>query len=113
MIAVTSKAFTIDEVDAASGYESGIRDFWDFHAGQPGFRGRLLMRSRSDRTSFTHVRFFDSVRDYEQMIKRPGYAEHINALAKHLRPHPDAPGKDYVDVVVGDWPDGAGAPGRP
>lgn len=106
MIAVTSRAFTSDAGDAARAYESGIEDFWDFHAAQPGFRGRVLLRSRTDPTAFTHIRFFDSEEDYEAMIRRPGYGEHIDALAAHLRAHPDAPGKDFVDVAIADWPQG-------
>ena len=109
MIAVMSHAWTRDDGEAARDYQRGIEDFGDFHRQQPGFRGRVLVRSTSDPSHFTNIRFFDRVEDYEAMIHRPGYAERINALAESLRPHEGAPGKDYADVVVHDWPT-AGAP---
>ena len=104
MIAVVSQAWTADAHSAAQGYLAGLDDFGEFHRSQPGFRGRVVIRSRSDDTHFTNIRFFDEVADYEAMIHREGYADHINALAQHLRPHEGAPGKDYADVVIDDWP---------
>jgi hypothetical protein len=104
MIAVVSQAFTADSGAAARGYLSGLEAFGEFHEAQPGFRGRLVIRSLTDDTHFTNIRFFDEVSDYEAMIRREGYAEHINGLAQHLRPHEDAPGKDYAEVVLEDWP---------
>lgn len=108
MIAVVSQAWTADPDEAADGYLSGIEEFGAFHHDQPGFRGRILMRSQTDDTHFTNIRFFERVADYEAMIHRAGYADHINALAGHLRAHEGAPGKDYVDVVVQDWPTSGG-----
>lgn len=105
MIAVVSQAFTADAEGAAQGYLAGLEAFGEFHRQQPGFRGRMVIRSQSDDTHFTNIRFFDDVSDYEAMIKRDGYGDHIGGLAEHLRPHEDAPGKDYVDVVIADWPD--------
>lgn len=110
MIAVVSQAFTADSGAAARRYLEGLEAFGEFHEAQPGFRGRVVIRSRSDDTHFTNIRFFGEVADYEAMITREGYAEHINGLAEHLRPHADAPGKDYADVVIADWP---GEPGPP
>jgi len=107
MIAVISHAWTKDDGAAADAYARGIEDFLDFHREQPGFRGRILVRSTTDTTHFTNIRFFDAVGDYEAMIHRPGYADRINALAEPLRPHEGAPGKDYADVVVQDWPEAA------
>jgi len=108
MIAVISHAWTADVEGAAEGYRAGVEDFLDFHLGQAGFRGRLLVRSQTDPCHFTNIRFFDAVADYEAMVHRDGYAERINALAAHLRPHEGAPGKDYADVVAEHWPDPAG-----
>ncbi len=105
VIAVISHAWTSDADSAADGYVSGIERFGEFHERQPGFRGRVLVRSQSDDTHFTNIRFFDDVSAYEAMIHVPGYADHINGLAEHLRPHEGAPGKDYADVVVHEWPD--------
>ncbi len=104
MIAVVSQAFTADSGAAARGYLAGLEAFGEFHEAQPGFRGRVVIRSRSDDTHFTNIRFFEEVADYEAMIGREGYAQHINGLAEHLRPHEDAPGKYYADVVISDWP---------
>lgn len=109
MIAVLSQAFTADAGTAAQGYLAGLESFAEFHEQQPGYRGRVVIRSRSDDTHFTNIRFFDEVADYEAMIQRDGYGDHIGGLAVHLRPHEDAPGKDYVDVVIADWPE-AGDP---
>ena len=115
VIAVISHAWTADADAAAQGYLAGLEDFGGFHHDQPGFCGRVVVRSQSDDTHFTNIRFFDSVADYEAMIHREGYAEHIHALTEHLRPHEGAPGKDYADVVIHDWPGEArppaGAPG--
>jgi hypothetical protein len=110
VIAIVSQAWTADAGEAADRYRAGIEEFGDFHRGQPGFRGRVLLRSDSDTTHFTNIRFFDRVEDYEAMIHRPGYAERIEALAAHLRPHEGAPGKDVAEVVVHDWPLDDGLP---
>ena len=82
MIAVVSQAWTADADDAADGYQAGIEEFGEFHRGQPGFRGRVGARSRTDDTHFTNIRFFDTVEDYEAMIHGPGYAEHIEGARR-------------------------------
>ena len=69
-----------------------------------GAEGVRTMSGTPDTTHFTNIRFFEEVADYEAMIGREGYAQHINGLAEHLRPHEDAPGKYFADVVISDWP---------
>lgn len=103
MIAVISHAWTADDGEAADAYAAGVGEFMEFHRAQPGFRGRIVVRSTSDRTHFTNIRFFDSQQDYDRMIHAEGYAIVIEQLGAHLRPH-ELAGKDIVEVVHLDPP---------
>ncbi|MFM7063431.1 MAG: hypothetical protein ACKO04_08055 [Actinomycetes bacterium] len=106
MIAIISHAWASDDGPAADAYANGVGEFLEFHLGQPGFRGRVVVRSTTDTAHFTNIRFFDSLEDYERMIHVDGYAERIEALGRHLRPH-ELAGKDVVEVVHLDPPTGA------
>lgn len=103
MIAVVSQAWSRDPGPAAEGYLAAYRDFLDFHLASPGFRGRRLLRGIDEPCHFTNVRFFDRVEDYEAMVARPGYADHIDALGAFLDLE-RLPPKEYVEVVVHDGP---------
>ncbi len=101
MIAVVSRCRTLDTPGATEAYVAGSADFLEWLRDQPGFRGRLLLADRDDPRSFTHVRLFDSVEDYEAMVLRPGYAERIEALGAHLDLE-TVPTKSYADVALAD-----------
>lgn len=105
MIAVVSQTWTLDAGRSADGYLAAYRQFLDFHRAAPGFRGRRLLRGIEDPCHFTNVRFFDRVEDYEAMVQRPGYADHIDAMGRHLDLD-RLPPKEYVELVVADGPEG-------
>jgi heme-degrading monooxygenase HmoA len=98
MIVVVSQAWTLDEAEHADEYMRLYSEFLDFHKQHKGFRGRKLLRSLEDKTHFTNLRFFDSVRDYEELIKFEGYGDHIMKLGEHLKPYINNP-KEYMEVV--------------
>ncbi len=101
MIVVVSQAWTLDGAEHADGYAAVYREFLDFHRQQNGFRGRKLLRGIEDPTHFTNLRFFNSVADYEELIKFDGYADFINRMGEHLKPYTTNP-KEYMEVVIDD-----------
>ena len=99
MIVVVSQAWTLDEAEHADGYVAEYGRFLEFHRQHKGFRGRKLLRGVDDRTHFTNLRFFDSVADYEELIKFDGYADFIMRMGEHLKPYTTDP-KEYMEVVI-------------
>ena len=101
MITVVSQAWTLDEGEHADEYIRLYSEFLDFHKQHQGFRGRKLLRGFEDKTHFTNLRFFDSVKCYEELIKFAGYGDHIMKLGEHLKPYTINP-KEYMDVILQD-----------
>ena len=101
MIVVVSQAWTLDPNANADAYIEKSRQFHAFHRAQPGFIGRRLLRGTEDTTHFTNLRFFASVDDYQSMIKRPGYADHINSMGEHLKAYDSYP-REFMEVVLGE-----------
>ena len=106
MILVVSQAWTKDgDGDAAAaeahaqGYIALNGEFGRFFADHPGFRGRRLVRGVEDRTHFTHLRYFDSVADYEECTQKEGYEAHLYAMYEHLKPYESYP-REYLEVVL-------------
>jgi len=105
MIAVMSQVWVLDLEEHRQGYLDAYVAFGEFHRSQPGFRGRRLMAGIADAHHMVNLRYFDRVEDYETMIKRPGYATHIDAMSAHID-ITRVPPKEYVELVVADGPDG-------
>ena len=101
MIVVVSQAWTLDEAGHADAYIELSRQFLAFMRQHPGFQGRKLIRSLEDRTHFTNLRFFDAVQSYEELIKFPGYGDHIMAMGAHLKPYDTYP-REYMETVLED-----------
>jgi heme-degrading monooxygenase HmoA len=101
MIVVVSQAWTLNEGVHADEYVRLYTEFLDFHKQHKGFRGRKLLRSLEDKTHFTNLRFFDSVKCYEELIKFEGYGDHIMKLGEHLKPYTTNP-KEYMNVILED-----------
>ena len=101
MIVVVSQAWTLDEDEHADEYIRLYTEFLDFHKQHKGFRGRKLLRSLDDSTHFTNLRFFDSVQDYEELIKFESYGDFIMQMGEHLKPYTTNP-KEYMDVILQD-----------
>ena len=101
MIAVVSQAWALDETGNADAYMRLSAEFLELMSQHPGFLGRRLLRGVEDRTHFTNVRFFDSIASYEELTKRPGYAEHIIKMGAHLKPYTTYP-REFMDVVLND-----------
>jgi hypothetical protein len=101
MIVVVSQAWTLDEDFHADEYIRLYTGFLNFHLQHKGFRGRKLIRGIEDRTHFTNLRFFDSVKDYEELIKFEGYGDHIMKIGEHLKPYTTNP-KEYMEVILED-----------
>ena len=101
MTVVVSQAWTLDEHEHANAYVELARQFLAFMRQHPGFKGRKLIRGVEDRTHFTNLRFFDSVAAYEELIKFPGYGDHIMAMGAHLKPYEIYP-REYMEIVLND-----------
>jgi heme-degrading monooxygenase HmoA len=101
MIAVVSQAWTLDDGKHAEEYIALSAEFLTLLRQQPGFRGRRLLRGVEDRTHFTNLRFFDSLADYEELIRRPGYADQIARMGEHLKPYDSYP-REFMEVVLDD-----------
>lgn len=101
MIVVVSQAWTLDEKENADEYIRLYTEFLEFHRQHQGFKGRTLIRGVEDRTHFTNLRFFDSVKCYEELIKFEGYGDYIMKLGEHLKPYTINP-KEYMDVIIND-----------
>ena len=99
MIVVVSQAWTLDEGEHANEYIRLYTEFLDFHKQHKGFKSRKLIRGVEDRTHFTNLRFFDSVKCYEELIKFEGYGDHIMKLGDHLKPYTINP-KEYMEVIL-------------
>ncbi|MCL6649103.1 MAG: antibiotic biosynthesis monooxygenase [Chloroflexi bacterium] len=100
-VVVVSQAWALDAGAHAEAYLQLQREFLAFMRQQPGFRGRRLLRSLEDPTHFTHLRFFDSIADYEALTRLPGYQERIAAMGAHLKPYQRYP-REYMEVVLDD-----------
>jgi heme-degrading monooxygenase HmoA len=103
-VVVVSQAWTLDEGAHADAYIQLAREFLSFMRQHPGFLGRKLTRGVEDRTHFTNLRFFDSVQSYEELIKFPGYGDHIMAMGAHLKPYDTYP-REYMELVLDDIAD--------
>ncbi|MET7401142.1 antibiotic biosynthesis monooxygenase [Dactylosporangium sp. NPDC005572] len=103
MHVVISQAWTKDAGGHADAYVALSVRFAAFFAGQPGFRGRWLVRDVEDPTHFTHIRMFDTVGSYEAATRTPGYVEHTEAMYEHLRPYDTYP-RTIGEVVLEDLP---------
>ncbi|KHL15801.1 antibiotic biosynthesis monooxygenase [Mumia flava] len=103
MIVVVSQAWTRPGEEHAEAYVALSGAFGRFFADHPGYRGRRLVRGVEDRTHFTHLRFFDTVEDYEACTRHPDYTAHLEAMYEHLRPYESYP-REYLEVVL-DEPD--------
>ena len=101
MIVVVSQAWTLDETEHADAYIQRSAEFLGLLQQQPGFRERRLLRGVEDRTHFTNLRVFDSLAAYEELIKRPGYAEHIMEMGAHLKPYDTYP-REFMEVILHD-----------
>ena len=105
VIAVMSQSWVLDLGAHRQGFIDAYATFGDFHRAQPGFQGRRLMAGISDAHHMINVRYFDRVEDYEEMIKRPGYADHIDAMSAHID-ITRVPPKEYVELIFADDPAG-------
>ena len=101
MIAIVSQAWTLDAGAEADAYVEGWRGFLGVLESVPGYRGRVLLRDTDDPTHFTNIRYFDRAEDYDTLIHRDGYREHIEALGAHLDLE-TPPVKQVADVVLAD-----------
>jgi heme-degrading monooxygenase HmoA len=101
MIVVVSQAWTLDAEEHAEAYIALSAGFLGLLQQQPGFKERRLLRGVEDRTHFTNLRIFDSLASYEELIQRPGYAEHIQAMGAHLKPYDTYP-REFMEVVLKD-----------
>ena len=102
MIVVVSQAWTRDGEDAeehAQGYIALSGEFGRFFRDHPGYRGRRLVRGVEDRTHFTHLRYFETVADYEECTQHPEYQDHLVAMYQHLKPYDSYP-REYLEVVL-------------
>lgn len=106
MIVVVSQAWTKPGEEHAQAYIRLNEQFGAFFRSHPGFRGRRLVRGVEDPTHFTHLRWFDTVADYEECTSAEGYVEHTVRMYEHLRPYESYP-REYLDVVI-DEPDPRG-----
>lgn len=97
MILVLSHAWALDD-EHAEAYVAITDEFGAFHAAQPGFRGRRLVRDREDRTHFINLRWWDRAEDYEAMIQDPAYPGWIERLSEHVEAR--NPEKLVMDVLV-------------
>ena len=100
-VVVVSQAWTLDAGAHAEAYLQLQREFLAFMRQHPGFRGRRLLRSLEDPTHFTHLRFFESIADYEALTRLPGYLDHIAAMGAHLKRYQQQP-REYMEVVLDD-----------
>ena len=98
MILVLSHAWARDDGASADAYAATTDEFGEFHAAQPGFRGRRLVRDTVDRTHFINLRWWDSLADYERMVTDPAYPGWIDRLSEHVEPRD--PQKQVLEVVV-------------
>jgi len=105
VILVLSHAWTLDETAHADAYVEITDEFGRFHAAQPGFRGRRLVRDTSDRRHFVNLRWWDSAEDYTNMIQDPAYPGWIARLSRHVEPRDP---QKQVMVVEVDHADPAG-----
>ena len=103
VIVVMSQAWTLDAGPHLDGYVAAYEAFLELHREQPGFRGRQLLHSTDEPCHLVNLRFFDRAADYDALIARPGYAEHIAALGEHLDLE-RTPIKEMLDVVIDDGP---------
>jgi heme-degrading monooxygenase HmoA len=99
MIAVVSQAWTLDADRHAAEYVRLNGEFFGFMKQQKGFFSRRLLRGVEDPTHFTNIRLFDSIASYEELTKRPGYAERIQKMGAHLKPYTTYP-REYMEVVL-------------
>jgi len=99
MIVVVSQARTKPGEEHARAYIALSGEFGRFFAGQPGFRGRRLVRGVEDPQHFTHLRWFDSVEHYEACTRAEGYVEHTELMYEHLEPYDSYP-REYLEVVL-------------
>jgi heme-degrading monooxygenase HmoA len=106
MILVLSHAWALDE-EHARAYVALTDEFGEFHAAQPGFRGRRLVRDQHDRSHFINLRWWDRREDYEAMIRDPRYPGWIDRLSEHV--HARDPQKLVMDVMV-EHPDPTSVP---
>jgi len=97
VILVLSHAWTLDLAHAAA-YVALTDEFGAFHAAQPGFRGRRLVRDRADPLHFVNLRWWDRAEDYEAMVRDPAYPGWIALLSEHVQPRD--PAKAVMDVEV-------------
>ena len=91
-------------IDTCGYFPRSVRlsaEFLTFMKQQSGFLGRRLLRGLEDRTHFTNIRLFDTVASYEELTKRPGYAEHIMKMGAHLKPYTTYP-REFMDVILRD-----------
>lgn len=102
MIVVVSQAWTKDGENAeehAQAYISLSGEFGRFFRDHPGYRGRRLVRGVEDPTHFTHLRYFETVADYEECTQHPEYQDHLLAMYEHLKPYESYP-REYLEVVL-------------
>ena len=98
MILILSNAWTLDDGPHADAYIAITDEFGAFHATQPGFRGRRLVRDRAEPTHFINLRWWDRAEDYATMIQDPAYAGWIARLSEHVEARD--PAKLVMDVVI-------------
>ncbi|WP_370614811.1 antibiotic biosynthesis monooxygenase family protein [Mumia sp. Pv 4-285] len=103
MIVVVSQAWTKPGEEHADAYIALSEKFGVLFRDHSGFRGRRLIRGVEDRTHFTHLRFFDSVEDYDACTQAPDYGDHLVAMYEHLQPYDSYP-REFMEVVI-DEPD--------
>jgi hypothetical protein len=99
VIVVVSQAWTKEGEEHATAYIALSGEFGRFFRDHPGYRGRRLVRGVEDPTHFTHLRYFETVADYEECTRKPGYEEHLYAMYEHLEPYESYP-REYLEVVL-------------
>ena len=75
----------------------------DWLRAQPGAVGRTLIRSDDDPTHIIHVRTYESLEAYTDLMAAPEYQRHIDDLSAHVDPSrypPGAAGRTYGDVLL-------------
>ncbi|MFC6152388.1 antibiotic biosynthesis monooxygenase family protein [Nocardioides yefusunii] len=103
MIVVISQAWTKPEEAHVHAYVQLNEEFGQFFRDHPGFRGRQLVRGTEDPTHFTHLRWFDTLEDYEECTRQQGYVEHTVKMYEHLVPYESYP-REIVEVVFDERP---------
>ncbi|WP_300678085.1 antibiotic biosynthesis monooxygenase [Nocardioides sp.] len=104
MIVVASQAWSRPSEEHAQAYIALSGEFARFFEAHPGYRGRRLVRSTEDPWHFTHLRYFDTLADYEECTAAPGYVAHTEAMYAHLQPYDASRGypREVLEVVLDD-----------